>query len=203
MDATLLARADAIDGPVGPHAGDQLFDRLYAKLHRLARREVYRRGSFGNLGATTLVHEAYLKVSGTDGSIFPDGARFMAYVARAMRGLIIDDVRRRRSQKRGGLVHITSLVTGHENDLADSRSLRKLADALDDLAIAEPALAEIVELKFFGGLSFAEIAAARGVSERTVQRDWNKGRLYLHRVLSEQRSLAKPSGDSAGALTSQ
>jgi RNA polymerase sigma factor (TIGR02999 family) len=190
MDATLFAQPDALDANL---AGDQLFDRLYAKLHRLARREVYRRGSFAALGATTLVHEAYLKVSGTDGSIFPDGARFMAYVARAMRGLIVDDVRRRRSQKRGGSFHITSLATEHERDLADPRGVLKLADALDDLAIADPALAEIIELKFFAGLSFAEIAAARGVSERTVQRDWNKGRLYLHRVLSNQRAIATAS----------
>lgn len=189
MDATVLAPGDAIDAGL---AGDQLFDRLYAKLHRLARREVYRRGSFADLGATTLLHEAYLKVSGADGSIFPDGARFMAYVARAMRGVIIDDVRRRRSQKRGGSLHITSLGTEHENHLADSGTLLKLADALDELAVAEPALAEIIELKFFGGLSFADIAAIRGVSERTVQRDWNKGRLYLHRALSNQRHSRTP-----------
>ena len=189
MDATLLARHDTIAAIAPGLAGDQLFDRLYAKLHRLARREVYRRGSFADLGATTLLHEAYLKVSGTDGSIFPDGARFMAYVARAMRGLIVDDVRRRQAQKRGGSFHITSLATEHERDLADSRGVLKLADALDDLAIADPALAEIIELKFFGGLSFAEIAAARGVSERTVQRDWNKGRVYLHRALSDQRQM--------------
>jgi RNA polymerase sigma factor (TIGR02999 family) len=201
MDATLIARADAIDGAV---AGDQLFDRLYARLHRLARREVYRQGSFGNLGATTLVHEAYLKVSGTEGSVFPDCARFMAYVARAMRGLIIDDVRRRQSQKRGGLLHITSLAPEHDhehdNDLADSRTIPKLADALDELALADPRLAEIIELKFFGGLSFAEIAAMRGVSERTVQRDWNKGRLYLHRALSDQGQVRESSAATPAAV---
>ncbi len=188
MDATLAARSDAVAAGL---AGDQLFDRLYANLHRLARREVYRRGSFADLGATTLLHEAYLKVAGTDGSIFPDCARFIGYVARAMRAVIIDDVRRRRSQKRGGGLHITALATEHENDLADSRTVLKLADALDDLAIAEPALAEIIELKFFGGLSFAEIAAIRGVSERTVQREWNKARVYLHRALSTQGPIVK------------
>jgi RNA polymerase sigma factor (TIGR02999 family) len=184
MDATLFARTDASVGPVGPVAGDQLFDLLYAKLHRLARREVNRRGSLAGLGATTLLHEAYLKVSVNDGHVFPDRARFMAYAARVMRGLIIDDIRRRRSQKRGGLFHLTSLVTQHENNMADPGTLLKLADALDDLASVEPELAEIIELKFFCGLSFEEIAALRDVSARTIQRSWDKGRLYLHSALS-------------------
>jgi RNA polymerase sigma factor (TIGR02999 family) len=181
MDATVFARTDAIDGPV---VGDQLFDLLYAQLHRLARRELHRRGSLAELGVTTLLHEAYLKVSVNDGCVFPDRARFMAYAARVMRGLIIDDIRRRRSQKRGGLFHLTSLGTQHEYDVADPSTLLKLADALDDLARVEPDLAEIIELKFFCGLSFEEIAAMRDVSARTIQRSWDKGRLYLHRALS-------------------
>ena len=184
MDATVFARTDANDGPGAPVVGDQLFDLLYAQLHRLARRELHRRGSLAELGATTLLHEAYLKVSVNDGYVFPDRARFMAYAARVMRGLIIDDIRRRRSQKRGGLFHLTSLVTHHESNVADPGTLLKLADALDDLAKVEPELAEIIELKFFCGLSFDEIAAMRDVSARTIQRAWDKGRLYLHRALS-------------------
>jgi len=184
MEATLFSRGDAIDGPVGIVPGDQLFDVLYAQLHRLARRELRRRGSLAELGATTLLHEAYLKVSVNDGHVFPDRARFMSYAARVMKGLIIDDIRRRRSQKRGGLFHLTSLGTRHEYDVADPGTLLKLADALDDLAKVEPDLAEIIELKFFCGLSFEEIAAMRDVSVRTIQRAWDKGRLYLHHALS-------------------
>src|SRR5215212_7681543 len=88
---------------------DALFGTLYAELHRLARREVHRRGSAGGLGVTTLLHEAYLSMSGKDETVFVDHARFMAYAARVMCGLIIDDVWRRRSEKRGGLFEITSL----------------------------------------------------------------------------------------------
>src|SRR6185503_7248496 len=96
---TLIASAD--HGDRG--AADALFDTLYSELHRLARREVARQGAAFGLGVTTLVHEAYLTISGREGAVFPDRARFMAYATRVMRGLIIDDVRRRRSQKRGGL----------------------------------------------------------------------------------------------------
>lgn len=107
----------------------------------------------------------------------------MAYVARVMRGLIIDDVRRRRSQKRGGLFEITALRTDHVESVADPQTLVQIGDALDELAEVEPDLAEIVDLKFFCGFSFAEIADMRGVSERTIQRNWEKGRLYLHHAI--------------------
>jgi len=187
MDATYFTAADAMEGTAGPVAGDQLFDRLYARLHRLARREVNRRRSPAGFGATTLLHEAYLKVSVNDGYVFPDHARFMAFAARVMRGLVIDDIRRRRSQKRGGAFHLTSLVTGHESHVAGPDMLVKLADALDDLATVDQELAEIIELKFFCGLSFDEIAAMRNVSARTVQRAWNKGRVYLHRALAGEQ----------------
>jgi RNA polymerase sigma factor (TIGR02999 family) len=132
---------------------------------------------------TTLLHEAYLSISGREGTVFVDHARFMAYAARVMRGLIIDDVRRRRSEKRGGLFHITSLGLDHADQVPDHCSLLRISDAVDELAEAEPELAEIVDLKFFCGFSFAEIAAMRGVSERTIQRNWEKGRLYLHHAV--------------------
>lgn len=170
-------------------AADALFATLYTELHRLARREVYRRGPGGGLGVTTLLHEAYLRISGQDGAVFVDHARFMAYAARVMRGLIIDDVRRKRSQKRGGLFHLTALTT-HAEGVADPQTLVEIGDALDELAAVEPELAEIIELKFFCGFSFTEIAAMRGVSERTIQRAWEKGRLYLHRAIGGGRPVA-------------
>ena len=163
---------------------DALFGTLYAELHRLARREVHRQGPVGRLGATTLLHEAYLSMCGREGTVFVDHARFMAYAARVMRGLIIDDVRRRRSEKRGGLFDITSLGLDHSESVITPYSLILISDALDELAEVEPALAEIIDLKFFCGFSFGEIAAMRGVSERTIQRTWEKGRLYLHHALA-------------------
>ena len=139
---------------------------------------------------TTLLHEAYLSISGREGAVFPDRARFMAYAARVMRGLIIDDVRRRQSQKRGGLFEITSLGTDQAENVADAQELAQIGDALDELAKVDAGLAEIVDLKFFCGFSFAEIAAMRGVSERTVQRNWEKGRLYLHRAIADPGPIA-------------
>ncbi len=169
---------------------DALFSTLYAELHRLARRELHRQGPVGGLGATTLLHEAYLSISGREGTVFVDHARFMAYASRVMRGLIIDDVRRRRSEKRGGLFEITSLATDHGDSVMSPHTLILISDALDELAEVEPELAEIIDLKFFCGFSFAEIAAMRGVSERTIQRNWEKGRLYLHHAIGGARPIA-------------
>jgi RNA polymerase sigma factor (TIGR02999 family) len=185
MTALLEAGAVHEDGA----AADALFDVLYAELHRLARREVNRPGPSARLGVTTVLHETYLKMSRGDG-VFHDRGRFMAYAARVMRGVIIDEVRRRRSQKRGGLMHITALVTHHLEQVTDSQTLARISDALDELAGVEPELAEIVDLKFFCGFSFAEIASMRGVSERTIQRGWEKGRIYLHHAIEGGRRAA-------------
>ena len=170
---------------------ERLFTTLYGELHRLARRELSRRGGNMTLGATTLLHEAYLDMSSRGGMVFPDRARFMAYASRAMRGLIIDYARRRFAQKRGGLFELTSLQTTIADRLTDANDLQQISDALDALAAVEPALAEVVDLKFFCGFSFTEIAAMRGVSERTVQRHWEKARVYLHRAIG-----TSPQGDA-------
>lgn len=164
-------------------AREQLFQRLYAELHRLARRELWRSGAAVSMGATTLLHEAFINMSERDTIAFPDRARFMAYAARAMRGLIIDHARSRHAQKRGGRFDMATLDTNICDETADSIDLPLVSDALDELAKLEPDLAQIVDLKFFCGFSFAEIAAMRGVSERTVQRAWEKARIYLHRTL--------------------
>lgn len=164
-------------------AADALFGALYAELRRVARHELARHGAPTTLSATTLLHKAYIEMAGREGTSFPDRNRFIGYAARVMRGLIIDHARNRQAQKRGGQFEITSLETDVENGL-DERKLDEISQALDELAKAEPALAEIVDLKFFCGFSFAEIAAMRDVSERTVQRQWEKARIYLHRALS-------------------
>jgi RNA polymerase sigma factor (TIGR02999 family) len=188
MNATLLSRSNAEGDDV---ERDELFGSLYSDLRRIARRELNRQGSFGELGVTSVLHQAYLRLAAGGAPVFADRARFLAYTARVMRGSIIDEIRRRRAQKRGGLFHLTSLGPEHELDASDPRTLLQLADALDELAAVEPDLAEIVELKFFCGVSFAEIAALRGVSERTVRRDWDKARLYLHHALSREPSIAR------------
>lgn len=167
---------------------EALFGQLYAELHRLARRELARYPAPVTLSPTTLLHEAYLNVSGREGTAFQDKAHFLGYAARAMRGLIIDHARNRRSQKRGGQFQITSL-DGHDGGIPDHRELVRLSDGLDELAKSAPELAEVVDLKFFCGFNFAEIAGMRGLSERTVQRQWEKARLFLHRSISADLSI--------------
>jgi RNA polymerase sigma factor (TIGR02999 family) len=114
----------------------------------------------------------------------------MAYAARTMRGLIIDHVRRRYSHKRGGLFELMPLQTMMVETIAGAQDLQQISDALDELAAVEAELAEVVDLKFFCGFSFAEIAAMRGVSDRTVQRHWEKARLYLHHSMSASLAAA-------------
>jgi RNA polymerase sigma factor (TIGR02999 family) len=171
----LIASTDAGDRS----AADALFSALYAELHALARRQLAGSGR-PTFGPTTLLHEAYLNMAGREGREFPDQARFMGYAAKVMRGLVIDHVRNRAARKRGGGFHITTLDDQNGAAAADDGEILRVGEALDALGEAEPELADLVDLKFFCGFSFAEIAAMRGVAERTVQRQWEKARMYLH-----------------------
>lgn len=170
-------------------ASEALFSALYAELHRLAERELARRGVTASLGVTTLLHEAYLDIAGQNGASFPDRARFMGYASRVMRGLIIDHARSGRAHKRGGQFEITSLDSKVAEKVIDEKELTQIGEALDELAKIDASLAEVVDLKFFCGYSFAEIAAMRGVSERTVQRNWEKARIYLHRSIRTRSEI--------------
>lgn len=164
-------------------ATDALFSALYSELHRVARRELARQGVPLSLGATTLLHKAYIEIAGREGRSFPSHGKFVGYASRVMRGLIIDHARHRSALKRGGQFHITSSA-GEIDQAADSHELEQISEALDELAKTEPSLAEIVDMRFFCGFTFAEIAAMRNVSERTVQRQWEKARIYLHHKIS-------------------
>ena len=177
--SSLIGRAESGDSL----AAGVLFDALYSELRRLARRELGRAGVGAYLSATSLLHEAYLDMAAKGGAVFPDRARFLTYASRVMRGLVIDHARSQRAQKRGGQFEITSGDAGNLAGAADHRHLTQVSEALDELAKVDPALAEIVDLKFFCGFSFAEIAGIRGLSERTVQRSWEKARIYLHRSI--------------------
>jgi RNA polymerase sigma factor (TIGR02999 family) len=166
-------------------AKERLFVALYGSLHRLAERQL-RVDSNSGISPTTLLHETYLDMSSSKAE-FPDRARFMSYAARVMRSLIIDFARERRAQKRGAGFHITQLDTDRVDRLpapeVDEVQLQRLSEALDQLALHDARLAELVDLKYFCGMTLAEVAAMRGVSERTAQRDWDKARLFLHREI--------------------
>ena len=162
-----------------------LFAALYSELHRIATRELARNGWGVSLGATSLLHEAYLDLSKRSGSAFPDRHRFMAYAARVMRGLIVDYSRNRRAQKRGGLFELTALSTDALEVAVGTAELVQISDALDDLSSVEPLLAEIVDLRYFCGFTFEEVAAMKGLSERTIRRHWIKARAYLHATIRD------------------
>lgn len=166
------------------------FDDAYDDLRRLAHALVLRRTPGATLNATALVHEAFLRL---DGRSAKDRAHLLALAARAMRFVLVDHARARTAAKRGGF-----RVTLDDDALpspADARADEVLAldDALTRLADERPRLAEVVELRFFGGLSYDEIAAQQGTSARTAKRDWALARAWLHRALqTETGSAASP-----------
>lgn len=183
----LIRRADEND----QETADRLFSILYRELHRLAEYNLRRAGSALTLGTTTLLHEAYLNLAGREHVAFPDQSRFLAYASRAMRGLVIDYARSRRALKRGRQFEITLASTDEPSSQATENvaQLEQLGDALRELGQVRPALAELVDLHFFGGFSFGEIAALRHVSERTVQRDWRKARIFLHQAVLDDTTM--------------
>jgi RNA polymerase sigma factor (TIGR02999 family) len=148
-------------------APSNLFATLYGELHRLARAQLRSKGVF-SISATTLLHDAYLSMHARDARSFPDGASFIAYAASAMRGIVIDHIRYRRAQKRGGEFHLSTLDTDAEENAVREEDVPRIGDALASLAQVEPDLAQLVDLKFFCGLSIGEIATLRNVSERTI-----------------------------------
>jgi RNA polymerase sigma factor (TIGR02999 family) len=185
METPLSVLMTAVDRGERP-ASEALFAALYSELHRLAKRELARKGSTATLGATSLLHQAYIDISKRDAAAFPDRHRFMAYAARVMRGLIIDYVRERRAQKRGGQFELTALTTD-VTSVDSPADLERVSEALEALAQVDAPLAELVDLKFFCGFSFADIAVMQGISERTVQRNWRKARVFLYRSLRDDQ----------------
>lgn len=178
------AQADRLQPRQASEQTEALFTSLYRDLCRLARREVRRNGAHDVLSTGTLVHEAWLDISRRPALDFDEPGRFLAYAARAMRGLVIDRVRSRHAQKRGGDLVITSLDTLNAEQVMQPETLEGIGEALEELEAADADLAHVVDLKFFCGFTLAEIARMKGVSERTVQRQWEQARLLLHRSLS-------------------
>jgi RNA polymerase sigma factor (TIGR02999 family) len=168
---------------------DKYFASLYEELHRLADSQRRHLATDLSIGTTTLLHEAYLNLADRHGLDFPDRAQFLGYAARTMRSIVVDFARRGLAQKRGGGEYEITLTASREavpapNDQS-SGELQQLSLAIDGLADLQPQLAQLIDLHFFCGYTFAEIAEMRKVSERTVQRDWRKARLLLQHALSE------------------
>jgi RNA polymerase sigma factor (TIGR02999 family) len=177
MDPELIAPVEQRPQASEPVTHGALFASLYGELRLLAERQL-RRNAGAPVSPTTLLHEAYLGMRDRP-AVFPDRARFIGYAARVMRGLIIDFVRDRRALKRGGDFQITQLPTQLPEQVKDDMDLPRLSEALDELAVRDARLAELVDLRYFCGYTFEEIAEQRGASVRTVKRDWEKARAFL------------------------
>jgi RNA polymerase sigma factor (TIGR02999 family) len=163
---------------------ERLVPLLYQQLRVIAHRQLGKRPNGGTLQTTELVHEAYLKVSAHASGETPDRAHFLALASLAMRHVLVDRARARERVRRGGGER--RAVTLDEDRIAvddQPEALLQLDEALTRLAELEPRLARVVECRFFGGLTEDEIAAALGVTVRTVQRDWVKARTLLRRAL--------------------
>ena len=173
----------AVCSQKGGPSSRKLFAEVYTDLRQMAARELRR--CRGVVSPTTLVHETFLNLSHRQ---FADAPHFLAYAARAMRGLIISQLRSRSRQKRGGEVEILSLPAELPHAEDSDPALDALSHALEELAKFDARLAECVDLKFICGFSLPEIARMWNVSERTAQRDWDKARLLLHRLMQQAQS---------------
>jgi RNA polymerase sigma factor (TIGR02999 family) len=177
---TLLQAVRAGDGG----AADRVVALLYDELHRLARSRLRRSGELTLLDTTALVHESYLRIQQAGKLEFTDRKHFLAYAARAMRAIVIDIARARQADRRGGgALHVTFDTALGDSIAAEDEELLRVHEALDELASVDERLAKVVEMRYFGGLTEPEIAECLGVTERTVQRDWQKARLFLSMAL--------------------
>ena len=168
-----------------PTAVNRLFDLLYKDLYRVARGRVHQSGGPLDLSATSLVHETYERLVQLDELKVSDRQQFFTYAATVMRSIVVDMARARLADRRGGGrtdVPIDTLLEGKLAVPLDETVL-EVSDALTQLQAVEPRLAQVVEMRYFAGLSVEETAIAMGVTTRTVGRDWLKARLLLAAIL--------------------
>jgi len=176
----LIARANSGDRP----AVDAIFERLYPELRRIAHSRLTRHTRDTLLDTTMLVHECYLKFVQAERLNPSDRAHFIAYSATAMRSIIVDFARARLTERRGGdAAHLTLNTQIADSLPAGEDEIVRVDEALAEIARLDPRLAQVVEMRYFGGLNDLEIASALGVTDRTVRRDWEKARLLLAAAL--------------------
>lgn len=176
----LLARARQGDAA----ARNELFSAAYGELKLLARARLRDGGRNTVLDTGSLVHESYLRFIRSGQLLAEDRRAFFAYASRVMRSVIVDSARERLAERRGGDLARLTLTTQVAAEMVDGEdSILRVHEALEVLEHAEPRLAQIVEMRFFGGYTEQEIAEALEVTERTVQRDWGKARLLLQAAM--------------------
>jgi RNA polymerase sigma factor (TIGR02999 family) len=165
-----------------PGALASVFERAYPDLCALASARLRSRGQGGALETTALVHETFLRCAERNELHTEDRAHFFKYAGRVMRSVIVDGVRERMAQRRGSGAPHVSLTT--QMGLGDEQEILRVHEALESLADCEPRLVEVVQLRYFAGMTDSEIAEVLGVTDRTVRRDWEKARLLLTEALA-------------------
>ena len=165
-------------------AADVLFTALYAELRRLARARLRPSGRHPDLDTGALVHEAYLRFAAALQLNLENRLHFMRWVSRVMRSVIVDFARRRQAARRGGGAVCVSNDVDVAEVVAGEREILRVHDALKHIAAVDPRATQVVEMRYFGGMSEPEIAQALGVTDRTVRRDWEKARLLLREALA-------------------
>jgi RNA polymerase sigma factor (TIGR02999 family) len=183
-DLSMLVAAAGRD----PQALDRLLSIIYDELKRIARYHLRGSAQRETLCTTELVHEAFLKIAAGAPVDWSGRAHFFAAASRAMRQVLVDFARRRGAAKRGGAWSRTTLADDHGSLQVQLDEILALNEALDRLESIEPRLRQVVEYRFFGGMSSEDIAALMGVSVRTVDRDWTKARMLLLRELEPSLS---------------
>ena len=170
---------------VGDRAAlDAVYASLYPELKRVARSRLHQQGRGNAMNTTMLVHESFVRLVGARDLRLEDRRHFFAYAAKTMRSVIIDSVREHLAERRGGGAEHATL--GEAMHVADaSGELLRVSEALQELETVDAELAELVEMRYFGGYSEAEIAELLGVAERTVRRRWDKARSWLFVALGK------------------
>jgi RNA polymerase sigma factor (TIGR02999 family) len=162
---------------------DDLFSLLYDDLRRLAHARLQRNEPLTLLDTTSLVHETFLRVFKTGQIEASEKPRFLAYAAQVMRSVIVDFVRQRHAERRGGDERPVPLDAEAESVRSNEDEVLRVSEALDELAKVDERLVKIVEMRYFAGFTEEDIALALGVNERTVRRDWQKARMLLSLAL--------------------
>jgi RNA polymerase sigma factor (TIGR02999 family) len=166
---------------------DDSFAELYEELRRLAHAQLRRSGPRPTLSTTAVVHETYLKLAGAAAARWENDQHFLSLAARAMRQVVVDYARSQATEKRGGTLHRVELPDTPARAALPVDELLAIDRGIEELERADPRLARMVELRFFGGLENSEIAAALALSERSVERDWRRARALLLDVLAGEQ----------------
>ncbi len=174
---------------------DQVYASLYPELKRVARARLRQQGRGDDMGTTTLLHESFIRLVNAAELRLVDRRHFFAYAARTMRNIIIDSAREHLAERRGGGAAHETLGGDAALQVADkstSEELVRVSEALLELEAVDPELAELVDMRYFGGYSETEIAELQGVTDRTVRRRWDKARAWLYVALNDNPEPRKP-----------